>query len=395
MSTDISSLLPSDFNDSTKLDAISFAINLIDLKEIAAPISQEKPAGENVRYHPIYDFIRIARTDEDDELPKGIWLFDAKRSEWEKVAKYCYLTLVKLSKDLNVAIWLLEALYHTKGVSGIIVGLDILKKMVDVFWDDLYPPIEQDDFEYRVSPFVWLNEKFSEKVMLTPISVSSLKDTSYSYADVVMVQDFETRWKRFGQNKPFPPSQMTFADVQKGMALTSGSFYASLRDALVLALEKLSDLNDLLDQKCANQSPSLANLRKVFSDILQFISKHAVFEDQILPMEQSGEISPSIPMAVTQDQVKNMQVQDDIKKNMEQVQKGYYLNFQNRVQAYEVLNQVADYLLANEPHSPVPYLVKKAVTWSDLSLLDLMTEMGQNEVELNFLKRLLALPIAK
>lgn len=48
-----------------------------------------------------------------------------------------------------------------------------------------------------------------------------------------------------------------------------------------------------------------------------------------------------------------------------------------RAEAYRALDQAAELLLRVEPHSPVPYLVKRAVRWGSLSLSELYGELFQ------------------
>jgi type VI secretion system protein ImpA len=55
------------------------------------------------------------------------------------------------------------------------------------------------------------------------------------------------------------------------------------------------------------------------------------------------------------------------------------------------LAEAADYLCRTEPHSPAPYLVKRAVQWGNLSLPDLLPELVRNQSELAELFRLLQL----
>ena len=51
----------------------------------------------------------------------------------------------------------------------------------------------------------------------------------------------------------------------------------------------------------------------------------------------------------------------------------------SREDAYRMLDAVAEYLQRTEPHSPTPYLVKRAVTWGRMSLADLMQEIVREE----------------
>jgi type VI secretion system protein VasJ len=46
--------------------------------------------------------------------------------------------------------------------------------------------------------------------------------------------------------------------------------------------------------------------------------------------------------------------------------------------AFERLKEVADYLKRTEPHSPVAYLVQRAIKWGDMSLENVITELVKN-----------------
>ena len=51
----------------------------------------------------------------------------------------------------------------------------------------------------------------------------------------------------------------------------------------------------------------------------------------------------------------------------------------SREDAYRMLEAVAAFLEKTEPHSPTPYLVKRAVSWGRMSLADLMQEVVREE----------------
>ncbi|HCI3127239.1 TPA: type VI secretion system protein TssA, partial [Pseudomonas aeruginosa] len=47
----------------------------------------------------------------------------------------------------------------------------------------------------------------------------------------------------------------------------------------------------------------------------------------------------------------------------------------SREDAYRQLLLIADYLARTEPHSPVPYLIKRAVEWGNKPLSELLAEL--------------------
>lgn len=50
----------------------------------------------------------------------------------------------------------------------------------------------------------------------------------------------------------------------------------------------------------------------------------------------------------------------------------------NRKQAFDKLKEVADFLRKTEPHSPVSYLVQRAVKWGSMTLEDVLSELVKN-----------------
>ncbi|HYN21582.1 MAG TPA: type VI secretion system protein TssA, partial [Thermoanaerobaculia bacterium] len=63
----------------------------------------------------------------------------------------------------------------------------------------------------------------------------------------------------------------------------------------------------------------------------------------------------------------------------------------SRSEAYQRLAEAADYLLRTEPHSPVPYLIRRAVSWGNLSLAELLQELLQKNADLPTLYTLLGI----
>jgi type VI secretion system protein ImpA len=109
--------------------------------DLLTPIPGANPAGENLRYAPLYDKIKEARR-EDDDAPQGEWRRERKLADWSLTVKLITEALSKKSKDLQLAAWLTEALVRRNGMSGLQEGLQVLHGMVETFWDSLYPEIE-------------------------------------------------------------------------------------------------------------------------------------------------------------------------------------------------------------------------------------------------------------
>jgi type VI secretion system protein ImpA len=63
----------------------------------------------------------------------------------------------------------------------------------------------------------------------------------------------------------------------------------------------------------------------------------------------------------------------------------------SRADAYRQLEGIANFLQSIEPHSPTPYLIRRAVSWGRMPLPELMQEVLREEGDLNRLFTVLGL----
>src|SRR5436190_17450151 len=104
------------------------------LDEILTPIPGANPAGENLRYNPVYDKIKEARR-EDDDAPQGEWQRERKVADWPLAIKLISEALATKSKDLQLTAWLAEAMLNREGVAGLREVLDLIRGYLEKFWD--------------------------------------------------------------------------------------------------------------------------------------------------------------------------------------------------------------------------------------------------------------------
>ncbi|MCX6627981.1 MAG: type VI secretion system protein TssA, partial [Candidatus Solibacter sp.] len=137
--------------------------------DLLNPIAGENPSGPNLKYAPVCDKIKEARR-EDDDAAQGDWKVERKLADWPTVIKLAGETLAAKTKDLQVAAWLTEALAKTQGVGGLRDGLDLLKALIEGFWDTLYPEIEDGDLELRAGPLEWVGGRLDRAVRGAPLT---------------------------------------------------------------------------------------------------------------------------------------------------------------------------------------------------------------------------------
>jgi type VI secretion system ImpA family protein len=340
-----------------------------------APISAARPVGESLRYDGAYDRIAAARREDDATLSQGVWKSSLKRADWNEVESLCVEELKTRTKDLQIAAWLVEAWLHVNRFIGIAEGMELLQQLVERYWDNLYPQIEEGDLEYRIAPINWINEKLSIQAKLLAITRPDADDVpSYCWADWenacrTEVSDPSLRTASASGRPP----KLTLAEFQKSLIFTSTAFFATLAAEIEDAMESCTRLEADLDRRCGTQAPSLRQFFGVLDSIHAFIigtlnqrqseeEATSVFTGGRLPQEpeMSGPVFGLGPI-------------------------------NSRDEAYRRLAEAAEYLARVEPHSPAPYLVKRAIQWGSLSLPELLPELVRNQSELAELFRLLQL----
>ena len=86
----------------------------------------------------------------------GAWEREVKTADYLQVIKLCEEALAKQTKDLWLAVWLTDALIARDKFAGLRDGIDLLRALIETFWDTLYPELEDGDAELRAAPIEWL-----------------------------------------------------------------------------------------------------------------------------------------------------------------------------------------------------------------------------------------------
>lgn len=346
----------------------------IDLEALLQPIPGDKPAGESLRYQGTYDRIADARREDDPALSQGIYKSTPKRADWSTVEAVCLEALTKRTKDLQIASWLLEAWLHLYGFSGVTNGLTLLAGLCEEYWDDLYPSLEPDDLEGRIAPFDWVEQKLTLKLKQIPLTLpGEFDDESYSYVDWESACHFENLAMKDPRalQEALAKINPTVSTFRAAVVNTDHSFYVDLVGELDEALEACAMVEQVLDQKCGKDAPTLRQFKEVLGAIQQLISEdlHTRYQE----VEDAGEETVQAEAG---------------EADMEFSTSG---PIRSRAEAYRRLSEAADYLLRTEPHSPTPYLVKRAVEWGSMSLPELLQQIVRNEGEMSEIDRLLRL----
>ena len=141
-------------------------------EDLLAPIARENPSGWDLRHDEkllLYDQLKEARR-QDDDLPQGDWRHERKLADYPLVSKLGQEALASKTKDLQIAVWVTEALLQIEGFPGLSQGLMLCRGMLTTFWESLYPSIEDGDLELRTAPLEWLGSAIEIPLKSLPLN---------------------------------------------------------------------------------------------------------------------------------------------------------------------------------------------------------------------------------
>ncbi|MGH9405560.1 MAG: type VI secretion system protein TssA [Terriglobia bacterium] len=346
------------------------------------PIPGDNPSGESLRYTPVskrdptffYDKIKEARREEEDV---GEYNQEGKRAEFDVVIKLCVDAIASRSKDIQIAAWLAEALLKTERFPGFKEGLDLLRGMLENFWDSLYPELEDGDVELRAVPLDWIGQ-LGAAVRLSPLTgvKSPLTKSGFNwfeYKDSTRIpseQDADSsESKRKARETAVQENKVLPEQFEEAFAATPKAFYRALAGDVDGLLEALQSLDEVCNEKFGSKGPSFSSLRTAFEEVNSAVRtllkrKLELEPDPVAPSteETAAESAAQRVAGAATSSAPARAGFVSLPSGMEAVA----VEFAGREEALAQLLAAAHYLRRQRPSDPLPYLVLRAVRWGEL-----------------------------
>jgi type VI secretion system protein ImpA len=340
---------------------------ILDFQALLEPIPGDNPAGESVRYSGVYDAIQEARR-EDDALPMGEWQREVKTADWPAVIRLSTEAIAGKSKDLQSAIWLVEALTKRHGFAGLRDGLQLLRGLQEHFWDGLYPEIEDGDLEFRAGPLNWLNEKLPTSIREVELTEGDLP-YSWNHWDESRKVDNLGRQNPDAMQQAIAEGKITGEQFDKSVDGTSRAFIENLFEDLNQTKEELSQVERIVDEKFGRDAPSLIKIRNALDDC------HAVVSTIL---KKKREQDPNY-RASSDTQSDSVEPDSAGHGNAMPNLGSWSGEPRSREEAFQRLAVLAAYLKRVEPQHPVSYLLERAVRWTKMPLEQWLGEVIRND----------------
>jgi type VI secretion system protein ImpA len=325
--------------------------------ELLAPIPGAHPGGVALRYDPVYDKIKEARR-EDDDIPQGDWQTARKTADWPQVIKLTKDALTTKSKDLQLAVWLSEALLRREGFAGFRGALDMLVGLLEQHWDYLYPEIEDGDAEMRAAPLDWLGSKLDLSIRRVPLDRAGHDWLQHQESRGVPTEidasgdsgKAESRQALIAEGKTTPE------EIERGFQATPKSWLKALVADMDGTLEAVQNLDEIAQERFGDVAPSFSKLRTTIEEVQrtakQLLKRKLELDPDAI---EGGAAESSAPVAIPDGVVLPGAV-------------GVQLAAQptSREDAATRIASSARYLRQSDPTNPAAYLLLRGYRWGEL-----------------------------
>ena len=345
-------------------------VSIIDIDLLLKDITEDAPSGaEDLEYDQAFIALEKLAEGTPEKRVGDKVLEPAREPAWIEV-KTAGLALLERTHDLRVAITLLRALLNTDGLPGLWDGLVLLGSMIDKFWETLYPQLDPGDNNDPTQRLNILEGLCDREMMLLPLMKTPLCSSR-------AVGTFSLRDIHIATGKISPPEK------EKEKAANIAAIQAAFQDCKEeKLLETTSAINESLE--CLNRmkaslvkrlgtskAPHFGEIRQVLTDMNAAMEKH---QDAAVPDSGKHQKS-SMPPATIKPRTKQRSARSTTTNTVKQMEE-----ITSRQDVITLLGQICSYYEQNEPTSPVPLLLKRAMGLVEKDFLEIMKDLVPESV---------------
>ncbi|AKM47295.1 type VI secretion system protein TssA [Edwardsiella anguillarum] len=351
-------------------------MTILDMARLLAPISEHHPAGEDISFDPLYDQIREARRADADYLGQGEWVSALKQSNWAEVIRLTCEALATRSKDLQLAVWLCEALVQRHGLPGLRDGLLLLDSLLERYWAEMYPALSEGDLEGRVSRLEWLNQTLPPELGLLPLTAAQ-DGRAYGWLDWQISREVDNLKRLNSDAAQVAISEGKLDPDAWDLAVshTPGTFYLTLQDALQQAIHAFQGLSQRLEPLFGRDAPRVSDVAERLEQMLRLVGR--LVEGKGVTLARDAEEHAVAPAGA------------EASATLSPPSSGVAGAPRTREEAIRQLSGIAAFFRETEPHSPVSYIVDKAARWGNMRLDEWIREVVEDDGTRRMLKGVL------
>ncbi len=332
----------------------------MDLTSYLEPRGDDAPSGENLEYDPAFTDLEIA-AQPGEERQMGDEVVAAEEQDWGDVEGKS-LAVMDKSHDLRAAVYLAEAVLHTKGLPAFATSVGYVKSLLEDFWDSCHPELDEDDGDATMRINAVRGLASTDRI------VRALRRTGLTESR--MFGHMTLRHLEVAEGKiNMPPDMDDIPDATSVAAAfkdTDDEVLAANADAVAGALDDVAAIDAVFSDKTPGEGPDLEPLSDVLKHIKQALARYADVGE--VDEDDAGDTDAGAAPAAARAAAPGPSG-------------GGAINSPDDVTM--MLDRIMDYYARCEPSSPLPVLLERAkrlVNADFLTIIEDMAKEGLDEV---------------
>ncbi len=372
------------------------------------PITEAQPSGSSIRYELIskkftkgsdrilwYDAIQNAMR---EDVYEDRYRVEAPLvANWKLVSQYTTDILLNHSKDLQVASWYCIAHINNNvdKFESISDGLYLITKLVERYWPSLYPNVQPEDesendyLDRRAGTITLHDSKLSTVLLGVPLLEPQTQSLISTGDGSIYRFNLENYQKLVLSRKLRQPSDSDQSNYelandsvwQEAAKDTRSDFINHAIDYLEKSISLIDEFNDNIEKHYLNDTPTLYQVRFTLQEMINTIERY-------VPNVVNSEDTESISIATQK--VAHIESFNERTVPLSAFARTIVEpGVTTRKELFIQLNEISKYFKIHEPHSPVSYLIDRAIRWGNIPLNDWLREaFNENEDTVKLARRL-------
>ena len=356
----------------------------IDVNELLAPIPGSDPAGSDASFSDQFDRIREARRADDPNLAQGEWQTELKVADWREAQSLSEDILLRTSKDPQAAVWLAEAAIARHGLEGARDGFALLAGLLDTYWEGLYPRADDGDLEERAGKLAWFATYGSRA--LQAMRLNDDPQAPLTLAGWIDSREVDNLGRQNAEayQAALDEGRINGETYDSRMLATPEQMLMDRLVEIQAARDAFTRFSAMSDAKLGRDAPNLAPIDDGLKKIQQVYAKVATAKGigGVAAVAEEGGAESSGSSAGVVGAVAGGAVALDLGGG----------SLASKQAALRALGEIAGFFRRTEPHSPVAYLLDRAVYWADMPLEQFLAELIRDESTLSSIRERVGLP---
>lgn len=239
----------------------------MDLDALLSPRDDTPPSGENLEYSLLMELELAAQYGEQQQM--GDEVIEGKEPDFAEVTKLA-TGVLEQSHDIRAAVYLAEAVLHTKGLPEFAQVTSYVRGLLEQYWETCHPELDEDDGDatMRINAVRGLagSDRVLRALRRTPLTESRV------FGRMTL------RHIEVAEGTINPPSDMDSPPdsgaISAAFQDSDGEVLEARAAAVAQAIEDVKAIDAVFSEQTPGEGPELDVLRKALVQIQKTMSHH-------------------------------------------------------------------------------------------------------------------------